>query len=232
MVVRRHDFNCEWWGGEVGIVDIEKFAVADDSEVLSELVRFEWVEARSGGGVPIDLGRLCSLGFFQVDTHVRFRIRLSSIEMTTSLLELEVRSADEESFDVEANQILDFASDRFSRLPGCTPEKARERYALWSRGLIEAQPEHALRILKDGEVQGYYLGRMTETGFDLTLAMLTVESRITGMHLYQRALLEFGERGIKIGGASFSVHNGPVLNIYSELGARFTSTEMFWFRMR
>jgi len=231
LIAKLHEFNTEWWGENVGIVDLDQLSKIDDVQAKSELSKFQWVEARTSESDSVDLERLRSLGFFQVDTQVHFRIRLSPIETTLSLSGLEVQFADEQPFNIVYDDILDFSADRFAKLPGCTAEKSKRRYALWSENLIKSQPEHALCILRDGQIQGYYLSQKTESGFQLTLAMLSADSQITGMHLYHRALLAYKERGVRIGGASFSVNNLPVLNIYANLGARFISTERFWFRM-
>jgi dTDP-4-amino-4,6-dideoxygalactose transaminase len=40
----------------------------------------------------------------------------------------------------------------------------------------------------------------------------------------------FALRGARIGFASFSVHNTAVVNIYSQLGARFAAAECVWLR--
>ncbi|MCH2110764.1 MAG: hypothetical protein MK135_15695, partial [Polyangiaceae bacterium] len=82
----------------------------------------------------------------------------------------------------------------------------------------------------EGEEQGYFLSQNTNSGFELTLAMLQSNTKITGMHLYHKALLAYAARGHRLGGAGFSVYNTPVHNIYANLGARFLSTEDFWFR--
>ena len=60
--------------------------------------------------------------------------------------------------------------------------------------------------------------------------MLHTDAKITGMHLYHKALLAYAERGHRLGGAGFSVYNTLVHNIYANLGARFLSTEDFWFK--
>jgi hypothetical protein len=231
MIARLHEFNTEWWGENVGIVDIGNLSKINDQQVITELSPYHWVEARTNDSNSVDLERMRSLGFFQVDTQVHFRIRLSAIEYSSSLKGLDVAFADEQPFKIVYDDILDFSADRFARLPGCTPEKNKQRYSLWSEHLMKSQPENTLCVLKDGEIQGYYLSQKNESGFQLTLAMLSTDSQITGMHLYHRALLAYKERGIRIGGASFSVNNLPVLNIYANLGARFISTERFWFRM-
>jgi hypothetical protein len=46
--------------------------------------------------------------------------------------------------------------------------------------------------------------------------------------LYQKAIRAYAAKGTRIGFGSFSVRNTAVLNIYSQLGARFTSAEGVW----
>ena len=48
------------------------------------------------------------------------------------------------------------------------------------------------------------------------------------LHLYQKTIRAYAAKGARIGFTSFSVRNTAVLNIYSQLGARFTSAEGVW----
>ena len=68
-----------------------------------------------------------------------------------------------------------------------------------------------------------------EGSLNLTLAMLSPKAEISGVHLYRTAFDTYAKRGAKLGWASFSASNIPVLNIYASLGARFTKAEAYWF---
>jgi len=226
-VIRRHDFNSEWWGGEVGIVADDTLFRLPPDERDRELAAWDWVEAR-GALDPARCVRAARAGFVHVDTQVRFRIGLGRIASTPSVERLEVVSTDNEPFEIPAGALADFEHERFSALPGVTMERLNERYRAWSAALLAADPAHALEIRADGEVQGWFLGRRGERGLELTLAMLHREARITGHHLYTRALLAYAERGARVGSAAFSVTNSAVLNIYAALGARFLEPEGCW----
>jgi hypothetical protein len=58
--------------------------------------------------------------------------------------------------------------------------------------------------------------------------MLSQTAEVSGLHLYQKAFRAYAAKGIPIGHASFSIRNTAVLNIYSQMGARFTPAEGVW----
>jgi hypothetical protein len=103
------------------------------------------------------------------------------------------------------------------------------RYADWSRDLLAANPAHCMQVCVGGEIQGWFLGRQTPKGLELTLAMLRRGATVSGHLLYHRALKAYGERGARMGFAAFSASNTPVLNIYASLGARFLPPMGIWF---
>jgi len=230
MIVRPHEFNSEWWGGNIGIVNLDKFNNCKDDEAVSEFQNFEWVELKLSEINNVPLERLHGLGFLYLDTQVGFRINLAKIEETKSLQGIQSVSASEKIFQIAPSEILEFSSDRFSRLPGCSQLMTQKRYSIWSNKLIQSNPEYSLRIVSEGKTQGYFFAQDTKSGFDLTLAMLSADSNISGVLLYQRALLAYRDMGKRIGRASFSVYNTPVLNIYSKFGAVFSGTETIWIR--
>lgn len=171
-------------------------------------------------------------GFHQVDTQVAFRIGLSRIESTPSLERLSAISAEEEPFEVLPEDLMPFAHERFRFLPGITQGKLNERYALWSTRLIEKQPAWCLRVLDGTAVQGWFLSQAPPgEPVELTLAMLKSDAQISGLLLYQKAMLEYAARGARVGHAAFSVTNTRVMNIYSSLGARFLTPRGHWFRL-
>ena len=230
MIVKPHKFNSKWWGGNIGILDIDNLQEESDATAISEFEKFEWVEAKIPNSSDVSFERMHRLGFFYIDTQVSFRINLSSLEESPSLNSLKVDSGRNKSFKIKTSDIREFSSDRFSRLPGCSQEMAQKRYSLWSNLLIESSPQYSLRIFSGEKIQGYFLAQDKSPGFELTLAMLSQNSSISGMLLYQKALLTYRDLGKRVGKASFSVYNTPVMNIYSKLGASFTGNETIWIR--
>ena len=228
-LIKNHLFNSAWWGKSVGIVEESKLDSITQEDLDTAGQTFDWIEARATTKTNVNAKRLSDLGFFQVDTQLKFKIRLSQLATTPSLDNLQVEFADRSPFEIAPCDIKEFAAERFQHLPGCTTSKIKDRYVLWSNQLIQERPQYCLRVLLSGEVQGFFLSEETATGFRLALAMLHSNAKVTGMHLYQKALLAYAEKGIRIGGASFSVHNSPVHNIYANLGARFLTAERFWF---
>lgn len=236
----RYQFVIPVYNSEATIRDV----VAQTSAVLSNagkthefsvqesLNHFAWVEYRPCKD-PADPLKLATLGFVQVDTQVRFRLALRSVDLNASLAELAVRSAAEERFRFTRDDIRAFDHERFRFLPGATQERIRDRYALWANVLIESSPDTAMQISRNGNVEGWFLAEeMTPTTVRLTLAMAASASRVSGFHLYQRSMVEFAARGFRLGTASFSAGNVPVLNIYSRLGAIFVSADPCWLWIR
>jgi hypothetical protein len=232
-VIRQHDFNASWWGAPIGIVaDPEALLGASPDEVQAACAPFEWVELRLLADAVVDHVALLKRGFFNVDTQIRFRVGLPRLRTTPSLERLQVRFAHEDPFEVEAADILPLGSERYSVLPGATEDRMRERYVLWSQLLLRESPEHCLQVHMDGAVQGHFLSRSQNGRLNLTLAMLHPEATVSGMLLFHKALLAYASRDERVGHASFRATNTAVLNIYSSLGARFLTPELFWFRLR
>lgn len=225
-MIGRHDFNSEWCGQEAGIVRDNAFFELSDTERAGLLEPWAWVEARQGSGLTSAL--LGAAGFSQVDTQIPFKIGLARLQGSPSLERAEVRFADQVGFQVQSSELTDFAHERFAVLPGVSMEDLNRRYALWSEQLLQTDPAHCMQVLVGGEVQGWFLGRQTQKGLELTLAMLKREASISGHLLYHRALMAYAERGARVGYAAFSVSNTPVLNIYASLGARFLAPVSSW----
>ena len=226
-MIRRHDFNSEWWGADVGIVEDERLFALAAEERAARLEPWAWVEARGPFGAARSLA-LARAGFALIDTQVRFRIGLARIASTPSIERLEARSAAESPFAIDAEAPASFEHERFTALPGVTMAALNRRYSRWSEALRREDPAHALEILADGAPQGWFLSRATASGLELTLAMLHRNAVISGHHLYHRALLAYAERGARVGFAGFSVANTAVQNIYASLGARFLDPEGCW----
>jgi len=225
-VIGRHDFNSDWCGQEAGIVRDAAFFGLPAAQRAELLAPWAWVEARQEPGLE-DAG-LQGAGFRLVDTQMPFKIGLSRLQASPSLERAEVRFCDAQPFTIEAGELSDFAHERFLVLPGIGMADLNRRYALWSQALLASDPAHGMQVLVGGEVAGWFLGRRTPKGLELTLAMLRRGASVSGHLLYHRALMAYAERGERVGYAAFSVRNTPVLNIYAALGARFLPSIGSW----
>ena len=229
-MIKNHEFNTRWWGKPVGIVTEPGFFAAPEQEQRRLLEPFAWVEFRMPlEHPPVDLVTLHGAGFFQVDTQINYRLNLTKLDLPSSLDSLTAEFADEAPFEIDSADIRAFEHERFFRLPGATEERVNERYALWSQQHLAAHPTTSLRILSRGRVEGWYLGDDTAgVGLNLTLAMLSKQSDISGLLLFLKAYQAFVARGHRLGWASFSVQNSPVHNIYAAIGARFLNPTGHW----
>lgn len=229
-MIRQHDFNSQWWGGPVGIVESLTFFKNSPEEQQRALEAYEWVELR----VPLETAPLAAIadaGFVQFDVQLPFRINLTKVASTSGFDELTVERADEKPFAIEGNDLAFFRTERYRHLPGMTAERLGERYAAWSQQLLDTAPEWCLRVSSGGNVQGWFLSRMTEDGLSLELAMLHRAATVSGLYLYQKGLVAYAERA-RLGYARFSVMNVPVLNIYSRLGAQYLAPAGSWLWLR
>lgn len=231
-MIREHEFNTKWWGAPVGILDNPAFFDLDSALQHEACAPFEWVEYSSqldAVPAPEKLGRA---GFFYVDSHINFRINLPRVGATQSTDKLVAVDAEEAKFEISSSEIQTFAHERFRFLQGVTEQRLNSRYALWSNRLISQNPAWCLQISDRTEIQGWFLAR-AEQGkpLNLTLAMLKPGAQMSGHLLFQKAMVEFARRGARIGAASFSVSNTPVMNIYAALGARFLSVRGYWHRL-
>ncbi len=227
-MIREHEFNSRWWGAPVGIVsDPELFRLPKD-ERRRALARFAWAEYRVCSDSVPDRTAIHDAGFFHVDTQVGYRIGLARVPSTSSLEGLRVEFADVRQIVIRGDEMAPFRAERFRHLPGIDDGRINERYALWGNRLIEENPEVCLEVFDGERRQGWFLGRQSDGRLNLTLAMLDRTACISGLHLYQRAMIAYASRGWRTGWATFSVENLPVLNIFSSLGARFTQAEHFW----
>lgn len=230
-MIREHEFNTRWWGSPVGIVDDPAFFDLDPGAQHEACLPYAWVEYAAQLDASAAPHKLAQAGFCCVDTQVRFRISLSNMESTPSIERLTARSAKESPFDVSSEELKSFAHERFRFLPGATAERINKRFALWSSLLIANDPAWCLRISDGTDVQGWFLAQAhAGKALKLTLAMLSADAHVSGHVLYQKAMLEFAARGARIGDAAFSVANTAVMNIYSNLGARFLPPSWHWLR--
>ncbi len=229
-MLRRHDFNSEWYGSPVGLVDDLALLDLPAEERDALLAPYAFVELRGTGSVE-RAAQARAAGFVQVDLNVAFRIGLARLAPTPSDQRLRFETAEEADLAPDLDQVMPFIHERFLHLPGMTVARLNERYALWSRRLLEEQPATCVRALSDGRTQGWFLARPLGPGsLELTLAMLHRAATVSGQLLYRGALLHFAGKGFRLGQAKFSATNTPVLNIYAHLGARFTGTTDYWMR--
>jgi len=227
-MIRRHDFNSEWWGEDVGIVCDRTFFELPLSAQHDALEKFAWVEFAHPVSQLPSRHALTKAGFFYADTQIRFRIDLRNVEVGSCARRLKVNSAAESPFEVKEGDPRPFLHERFYVLPGATESKISERYRRWASGLIAADPATCLHVLLNDRTQGWFLAQSENDCLQLTLAMLSTRASVSGHDLYARAIAHFAEQGHRLGFASFSVRNSNVLNIYSQLGARFLEPRECW----
>lgn len=226
-MIRNHEFHSRWWGQPVGVLDDLTFLTLPATERESQLRAFAWVELRA----PLAKAgarALAAAGFAQIDTQIPFRIGIGRVEGGPSLDTLDVTRASDEPFNLAADEVAPFTHERFRHLPGITPERLGQRFALWANAELAAAPEWCLRVTSGGATQGWFLSHQANDGLHLELAMLHRDARISGVYLYRRALVAYAAWGARVGLARFSVENTPVLNIYASLGAQFLPPIGIW----
>ncbi len=230
-MIRRHEFNSEWWGEDVGIVCDSAFFEVPLRDQAAALQNFAWVEfVQPVSQLPLRRA-MAAVGFFHADTQIRFRLDLRRIPNQCPD-QLAVESASEFPFQVSPAEIRPFLHERFGVLPGITQSRLSARYCLWASRLIASDPGTCLSLNLRDETQGWLLAHSDDQGIELTLAMMSAGARISGYDLYARAIAHFADRGHRLGHASFSVRNSSVLNIYSRLGARFLEPREAWMWVR
>ena len=234
MMIQTHAFNSAWWGAPAGIVTDAAFFDLPPAEREAALTPFAWAEFKGPADAPGLSTRLAGAGFAQVDTQLRFRVRLTPTPPAVEGGEtLPPRFADESPFTVAAADLKPFRHERFSQLPGVDETQIAARYALWAEQLIAAQPAWCLRLDFAGEPQGWFCASMAAGGtLELTLAMLHRRATLSGLTLYREALAAFARRGARLGAASFSVGNTDVHNLYARLGAHFLAPVGCWLWVR
>jgi hypothetical protein len=231
-VISEHAANSAWFGQPVGILTDAAFFDLPAAERQKRLALYAFTEFRCPLGSSPPALKLQRAGFTWVDCQLGFRIALNRVTSTPSLEKLEIEFADKHSFTVPATEMKLFKHERFLEVPGVTPEKLAERYAAWAGRLIENHPSWCLRIVYQSRVQGWYLSEPEGESVHLALAMLHRDASVTGLHLYQKALITYASRGAVMGRAAFSVRNTDVHNIYSRLGALFTPPDGRWLHVR
>lgn len=231
-MIKRHDFNTQWWGDEVGIVTDPQFFAQSAAQRKNALERFSWVEFVQPVSKLPARTILADTGFFNVDTQIHFRLDTSNLRLSPCASALALEIASDSPFEIQDDELKLFPFERFYALPNATESKVSHRYALWGRKLIQQNPATCFRFLQNGEVQGWFLSHTESRVINLTLAMLSRKALISGYDLYSRALAEYATKGFRLGMASFSVRNTPVHNIYAKLGARFLEPRECWMWIR
>ena len=229
-MIDSHDFSSRWFGSPVGIVRDAAFFALPAAERQAALKRYSWVEYRAPSVDGAVLAALMQDGFLQSDVQIHFRLRLQEAAPGPSLDTLSVVRADEKPFGIAPGEMAEFTHERFSLVPGVTTRMITQRYEMWAAGILKSAPHFCLEVRSERGVEGWFLSSKDtrQAGLNLALAVLHREARISGMLLYRKALGIYRSMGETLGWASFSATNTPVLNIYSELGARFTSSTVIW----
>lgn len=227
-MIKTHESNSVWWGSPVGLITDAAWFSQDARARAQSLEPYAWVEFKAPlNAAPraLDLQRA---GFAWTDAQINFRISLTNVPDSPSLAQYECISAAEAPFQLGAGDVRTFEHERFLHLPGVTTDMLNARYTKWANELITAHPQWCLRLVLNGQTQGWFLSEAKGGSVALTLAMLSSNAVASGQHLYQRALREYAQRGGTVGHAAFSVRNTPVMNIYASLGAKFTAPTGVW----
>lgn len=231
MIVQ-HAFNTSWFGEPVGKVDDPAFFSLPLSTQNKMLSDYAWVDFSSTIDKAPPMDALMAAKFQWVDTQVDFRINLTHLRAkaeSASLKNIEVQTGADIPFEIGQHAVQDFVNERFLAIRGVNLKKNNERFAMWADSLLSSHPKSCLQMLRNGIPQGWFLSRLLDSdSINLTLAFLRTDASISGLELYEKALRTYADQGVRIGSASFSVHNSAVLNIYSALGARFLPPRIFW----
>ena len=227
-MIKTHEANSAWWGSPVAIITDAAWFAHDEATRAAQLAPYAWAEFKSPlNAAPraLDLQRA---GFAWTDAQMNFRISLSNVPDSPSLAQYECISAAEQHFTLQQGDVRTFEHERFLQLPGVTTDMLNARYTKWANDLIAAHPEWCVRLVLNGQTQGWFLSEAKGSSVALTLAMLASDAVASGQPLDQRAMREYAKRGGTVGQAAFSVSNTPVMNIYSSLGAKFTAPTGVW----
>lgn len=227
-MIRLHETNTAWWGSPVGLVEDARWFDQEEIARRHDLGRFSWVEYKAALTQSPSPFLLARTGFAFVDVQINFRLSLSRLPQSPSLAPLECHSAKTHPWQLNAGEMRHFEHERFLQLPGADKARLAERYSRWANEVITRSPASCVQIIFAGRVQGWFIAEPTNAGLHLALAMLAAGSTISGHHLYHRALRFYADHGFTVGQAAFSVRNTPVMNIYAQLGARFSAPVGCW----
>jgi len=232
-MIRQHDFNSEWWGAPVGIVDDVAFFCLPAADRADLLAPFEWTEFRHDIATAPPEPLLLDAGFAQLDVQVGYRMSLHREPTVPDSSGLEVLDATDAHFSGDFERLQSFAWERYLRVPGSSPERNDDRFVRWARLHVESAPTTSLELRSpDGQVQGWFLAEIDDIGAHLALGMRHRDATVKGAAIYDAAFSYLCRQGAQVGHATFSVTNLPTMNLYAKLGARFTSTVGCWFSVR
>jgi hypothetical protein len=231
-VIRNHQFNSIWWGKPVGSITDAAFFEQPLGEQQEQLGRYDWVEFRQLYDKPPPVWSLAAAGFTHVDVQIRFKLGMHQVAESASLGSMDAVFAADDPFEISSEDIAHFEHERFLLLPGATVERVNARYVNWANALINDNPQWCMEIRVRGVPQGWFISQMEGSSLNLTLAALRKDASISGMHLYNMAMVEYAKRGARIGFASYSATNTQVMAIYAKLGVRYLVPEGFWFWAR
>lgn len=231
-MIHTHESNSAWWGQPVGIITDAAWFDLDVATREKSLSSYAWVEFKADINAAPPERKINQAGFMCSDVQMNFRIGLNHLSETPSLDAYQCHSAADEAFVIKEGDIRSFEHERYLQIPGVTHEMLNRRYVTWANEILKRSPETCVRLMYEGQTQGWFLSEPEGSSIGLVLAMLSENAAVSGQHLYHRALLHYAQIGFIMGKAAFSVRNTSVLNIYSQLGARFTSPTGCWLRVR
>jgi hypothetical protein len=217
-----------WWGKPVGSITDAAFFDQPPDMQQEQLADFAWVEYRQLYDTPPPVWSLAAAGFAHADIQVRFKVGMHQVAESPSLEAMDAVFAVDDTFAINTEDMAYFEHERFLLLPGATRERVNSRYGIWANAVIRDHPEWCMEIRIEGVPQGWFISQMDGKSLNLTLAGLKKNASISGMHLYQKAMVEYAQRGARIGFASYSVTNTQVMAIYAKLGVRYLVPEGFW----
>ncbi len=231
-VIRRHDFNSDWWGAPAGIVtDPAFFSLAPELQ-RAELEPFAWAEFRHDLETAPPEPLLVDAGFALLDVQVGYRLELSPTPSVPGAGDIEVIDATDDRFEGAFEEMQSFSSERYLKIPGSSPERNDDRFRRWARLQVERVPQHSLELRDpSGIVQGWFLTEPDDDGTRLQIGMRRRGGTTRGTVLYDAAFSWLCRRGAEVGHATFSVSNIATMNVYAKLGARFTSSVGCWFNV-
>lgn len=227
-MIRPHAFNSLWWGQPVGVLDGPALLEATPAARADACAPYAWAEFSANDTTPALRLQAHAAGFVHADTYVQFRIDLRRHVDTALPGGVTVRAPGNGQPGWRPQGLQPFEFERFVLLRGCSGDRLLQRYAIWAGELTAQHPETCLEFVVGDQVAGWFLGRPSATGLELTLAMAAQATPLAGARLYQLALGEFARRGYRLGHAGFSIRNRSVHNIYAALGARFTGLRDSW----
>jgi hypothetical protein len=229
-VIGIHDFNSRWWGGPVGIIREADFFRRSAAECQRLLDPYDWVEFKAARGDLSIESLVAKYGFQFVDLQISYKAGLNKTPTSGREISLDMVSAQTVEFNLHPDQLTEFSAERFSILPGITPERVCQRYVAWARYLSESHPELCFEVRQDDIPQGWIFGEPLDSpgGLGFTLVMTSKRCRVRGFDIYRVALREFAKMGFVFCQAAFSAFNMPAHNIHSMLGARFLDPTICW----